>query len=87
MSGGTIEQGAKVAGVIIDADTVNILPQQINDQNTPCNIKRTGSSNFVGRAEKLEELHKLLYCGRVKTELTGLLIQCYDSNCTRLSPL
>ena len=29
-------------------------------QNIPCNIKKTGSANFVGREKKLEELHKLL---------------------------
>ncbi len=34
--------------------------EQLDSQNTPSNIKKTGSANFVGREEKLEELHQLL---------------------------
>ncbi|MGK7895216.1 MAG: NB-ARC domain-containing protein, partial [Xenococcus sp. (in: cyanobacteria)] len=56
MSRGTIEKGAQVAGTIYNIN----LPQQIKNQNTPCNIKRTGSANFVGRTKKLKELHQLL---------------------------
>ena len=49
--------------VLLKKDPLNQIelePKLPNIQNTPCNIKRTGSSNFVGRTEKLEELHQLL---------------------------
>jgi len=73
MSGGTIESGAKIAGIINEGDTYIVIPPDTKPQGKPNNLP-IGAKVFVGRESALERLHHQLQTNQkvAITTVTGM---------------